>query len=100
MLVAIWAWVTGLALQNQRQRNAYLESNSAEMDKMVAEITELKNKRQELLLRIKVIQDLQDGRVEVVSFFDQLVQAMPEGIFLNQVGAQRGRNDVARICRI
>lgn len=85
MLVAIWAWVTGLALQNQRQRNAYLESNSAEMDKMVAEITELKNKRQELLLRIKVIQDLQDGRVEVVSFFDQLVQAMPEGIFLTKL---------------
>jgi len=85
MLVAIWAWVTGVVLENQRQRNAYLESKSAEMDKMVAEITGLKNKRQALLLRIKVIQDLQDGRAEVVSIFDELVQAMPEGIFLTKL---------------
>jgi type IV pilus assembly protein PilN len=55
------------------------------MDKMVAEITELKNKRQALLLRIKVIQDLQDGRIEIVSIFDDLVQAMPEGIFLTKL---------------
>ena len=85
VLVIIWAWVTGVALDSQRQRNAYLESKSAEMDKMVAEITELKNKRQALLLRIKVIQDLQDGRIEIVSIFDELVQAMPEGIFLTKL---------------
>ena len=85
VLVAIWAWIIGLALENQRQRNAYLESNSAEMDKMVVEMIELKNKRQESLLRVKVIQSLQDGRVGIVSIFDELVRAMPEGIYLTKL---------------
>lgn len=85
MLVAIWAWVTEVALENQRQRNAYLESKNAEMDKLVVEITRLKNKRQLLILRVKVIQDLQNGRVEIVSIFDELVQAMPEGVFLTKL---------------
>lgn len=85
VLVAIWAWVIGLALENQRQRNAYLESNSAAMDKMVVEMSELKHRRQELLLRVKVIQRLQDGRVGIVSIFNELVQAMPEGIYLTKL---------------
>ena len=73
-------------LSNIRRISIYgsLGSISKSSD-ILFEITELKNKRQALLLRIKVIQDLQDGRIEIVSIFDELVQAMPEGVFLTKL---------------
>ena len=56
-----------------------LQSNIAEMDKKVAEISELKSKKQEMISRMKVIQDLQGNRSEVVKVFDELVRAVPDG---------------------
>lgn len=85
LLVVIWTLITGVALENQRQRNAHLESNSAEIDRTVAEISKIKRERQELLSRIKVIHGLQDGRTEIVRIFDELVYAMPEGIYLTKL---------------
>lgn len=85
LLVAIGALIAEIALKKQQQRNLYLESNSAEMDRMLAEITEIKIKRQELSLRMKVVRSLQDGRTEIVSIFDQLVYAIPEDIYLTKL---------------
>jgi len=85
LLVAIGALIAEIALKKQQQRNLYLESNSAEMDRMLAEITKIKIKRQELSLRMKVVRSLQDGRTEIVSIFDQLVYAIPEDIYLTKL---------------
>ncbi|MGB1402737.1 MAG: PilN domain-containing protein [Porticoccaceae bacterium] len=52
---------------------------------MLAEITKIKIKRQELSLRMKVVRSLQDGRTEIVSIFDQLVYAIPEDIYLTKL---------------
>lgn len=85
ILVLIWIFVAEMALEKQQLRNAYLISNSIEMDALVAEINLLKNKRQQMYSRIKVIQDLQSGRTEIVSVFDELVRAMPDGVYLTKL---------------
>lgn len=85
ILVLIWIFVAEMALEKQQLRNAYLISNSIEMDTLVAEINLLKNKRQQMFSRIKVIQDLQSGRTEIVSVFDELVRAMPDGVYLTKL---------------
>lgn len=85
ILVLIWIFVAEMALEKQQLRNAYLISNSIEMDALVAEINLLKNKRQQMFSRIKVIQDLQSGRTEIVSVFDELVRAMPDGVYLTKL---------------
>lgn len=89
VLVFIWISVAQAQLGNQSSRNSYLESNIAEMDKKVAEISELKSKKQEMISRMKVIQDLQGNRSEVVKVFDELVRAMPDGTYLANLKKNR-----------
>ena len=59
-LVFLWVLFAQNQLDNQNSRNSYLQSNIAEMNKKVSEISQLKGKKQEMLSRMKVIQDLQD----------------------------------------
>jgi type IV pilus assembly protein PilN len=80
--VFIWISAAQARLENQNSRNSYLQSNIAEMDKKVAEISELKSKKQEMISRMKVIQDLQGNRSEIVKVFDELVRAVPDGVYL------------------
>ncbi|MGB1808273.1 MAG: PilN domain-containing protein [Porticoccaceae bacterium] len=85
VLLFIWITVAMGQLDNQRQRNSYLEMNIAEMNKKVSEISDLKRKKEEMILRMKVIQDLQGTRSEIVKIFDELVRAMPEGTYLSSL---------------
>ena len=82
-LVVIWVLLAQSQLDNQNSRNSYLQSNIADMDKKVAEISQLKSKKQEMLSRMQVIQDLQGNRSEVVKIFDELVRAVPDGTYLD-----------------
>jgi len=91
ILVSLWISVAGSAVEEQRQRNAYLQSSIAEMDKKVAEISELRNKKQEMILRMRVIQDLQGTRSEIVKIFDELVRAIPDGIYLSELDRVAGQ---------
>jgi type IV pilus assembly protein PilN len=84
-LVFIWILLAQNQLDNQSSRNSYLQSNIAEMDKKVAEISQLKGKKQEMLSRMKVIQDLQGNRSEIVKIFDELVRAVPSGTYLESL---------------
>lgn len=82
--------VTG-AIDNQNGRNTYLQNQINELSEQVNEIKELERKKQELLDRMKVIQELQGNRPIIVRIFDELVRSLPDGVFysdLNRVGNQ------------
>jgi type IV pilus assembly protein PilN len=85
VLVFLWILIAQNQLDNQNSRNSYLKSNIAEMDKKVSEISELKRKKKEMLSRMKVIQDLQGNRSEIVKMFDELVRAVPDGVYLDSL---------------
>ena len=82
VVAALWVMSTQSAVDHQRERNAYLKQNIAEMDKKVKEINELKKKKEEMIARMKVIQDLQGTRSEIVKSMDELVRAVPDGVYL------------------
>ena len=73
----------------QQGRNEILKGEIAELDKQIQEITGLENQRDRLVARMRVITQLQRSRPEVVHLFDELVNAIPEGVHLLEV-AQRG----------
>ena len=81
-LLFIWISLVIGQRDNQQQRNSYLEANIVEMNKKVSEISELKHKKDEMIVRMRVIQDLQGTRSDIVKMFDELVRAMPEGTYL------------------
>lgn len=46
LLMFLWILLADNQLEHQHMRNSYLQSNIAEMDKKVAEISQLKRKKQ------------------------------------------------------
>lgn len=88
LILVIWISFAGSALDQQVERNNYLQSNIDQMDKKVAEIRELKDKKQEMISRMRVIQDLQGNRSEIVKLFDHLVRAVPDGVYLFELDRQ------------
>lgn len=78
-------------ISNQDQRNAYLTTEIAKLDRQIARIAQLDETRARLLERKQVIEDLQANRTLMVRLFDQLVRTVPTGIQLlnaRQVGDQ------------
>ncbi|MEE8056525.1 MAG: PilN domain-containing protein [Pseudomonadales bacterium] len=70
-------------VSGQQGRNNYLQGKIDELSLQVTEITELEKKKQELLDRMKVIQELQGNRPIIVRIFDELVRTLPDGVFYN-----------------
>jgi type IV pilus assembly protein PilN len=75
----------------QTSRNDILRTEITELDKQIEEITGLESQRERLLARMQVITQLQRSRPEVVHLFDELVNALPEGVNLTEVAQQGGR---------
>jgi len=76
-------------IDTQDQRNAFLKSEIAKLDKEIAEIKKLKDEIAALLARKQIIETLQADRAQTVHLLDQLVRQMPEGVYLRQL-RQRG----------
>lgn len=72
-------------ISTQDSRNAYLKKNITEVEKQIKEIDELANKKERLLARMEIIQQLQRNRPEIVRLFDELVRVMPEGVHLTSL---------------
>jgi type IV pilus assembly protein PilN len=89
-LVLLANLVVNGQIDNQKSRNQYLTQNIVELDKMVAEIKDLQRKRNQLIDRMRVIQDLQGNRPIIVRVLDQLVRTVPDGVFYTNIGAKGG----------
>jgi type IV pilus assembly protein PilN len=70
------------AIQHQRERNDYLTAQIAELDKQIEEINGLDAQKSRLLARMEIIETLQRSRPEIVHIFDEIVRALPEGVYL------------------
>lgn len=94
LTVAIGAWVlmvvivfyahihvTGL-IDAQNRRNEFLKQEIAKVEKQIKEVADLKKRREDLIARMNVIQQLQADRTRVVRVFDELVRRVPEGVQL------------------
>jgi type IV pilus assembly protein PilN len=76
-------------IEIQADRNKFLKSEVAKLDKEIAEINKLKDEIQALLARKQVIETLQADRAQTVHLLDQLVRQVPEGVYLRSI-VQRG----------
>jgi type IV pilus assembly protein PilN len=83
-----YLYIAGL-IAVQDERNAFLKSEIAKLDKEIAEIKKLKDEIAALLARKQIIETLQADRAQTVHLLDQLVRQMPEGVYLRQL-KQRG----------
>jgi len=77
----VWFAFTESSIKDQQARNNLLKREIAELNKKVKEIEALKKKREELEAKIAVIQSLQNERPLVVRYFDEVVRAIPDGLY-------------------
>ena len=84
------------AIQYQQQRNRFLQAQIQEMDKKIKEIEELEKVKANLLARMKVIEELQASRAAMVHFFDEILNTLPEGVYIKTL-RQNGPNVVVPI---
>lgn len=82
-----YSWISSVesAIENQASRNRLLDQEIAKLDAQVKEISELKKVRDDLLARIKVIQDLEGTRPVIVRYFDDFARAIPDGVYVTLV---------------
>lgn len=86
LAVVMVAWtIQAGQVERQESRNKFLQNEIKAMDKKVEEILDLDIKRERLLGRKTVIEELQSGRSQMVHLFDELVRTVPEGIQISAV---------------
>jgi type IV pilus assembly protein PilN len=83
----------------QEQRNRFLSDQIAVLDRRIKEIQDLEKKKDLLVSRMGVIEQLQTSRPEIVHLFDQLARTLPEGVHLTkfvQLGDSLEVNGIAQ----
>ncbi len=72
-------------VNTQANRNAYLNTEIAKLDKDIAAIKGLKEQTRALLARKQAVETLQTNRSNEVHLLDQLVRLLPEGLYLKSI---------------
>jgi type IV pilus assembly protein PilN len=78
----------------QKARNDYLTKNIRVLDRQVEEIKDLQRRRNQLIDRMRVIQELQGNRPIIVRVMDQLVRTVPDGVFYTTVTSAEGKINI------
>ncbi|NWG32448.1 MAG: PilN domain-containing protein [Rhodocyclaceae bacterium] len=83
-------WFLGYTLidamiEHQAEKNRFLKSEIAVLDKQIEEIKKLKEQTEALLQRKQVIESLQVNRSETVYLFNELARQLPTGVYLKSI---------------
>jgi type IV pilus assembly protein PilN len=72
-------------IAGQQTRNAFLDQEIVGVQAKITEIQALEEKKNKLLNRKKVIEELQANRSQMVHLFDSLVRTIPDGVILTSI---------------
>ncbi len=110
-LAAVWLadQVIDQAIDRQVTRNSHLDKDVAVLDSRIKTIDDLHVQSQQLAQRMKVVEDLHDGRSAGAQLLDQLARAVPDGVHLHEVvakgdtvsirGSAESSQDIAQLMR-
>ncbi|MFC5581629.1 PilN domain-containing protein [Rhodanobacter terrae] len=76
-VLLLWIFWMDQRIDNQNERNAYLQTEIKQLDVRIAKIKDLEKVREHLLARKQIIEQLQADRSQMVHLFDELVKTIP-----------------------
>jgi type IV pilus assembly protein PilN len=82
VVVLAVAGFIGHKISNQTERNEFIKTENKRLDAQIAEIATLKQEIEALKARQQAVEDLQSDRNQPVYLMDELVNQVPEGIYL------------------
>ena len=80
-----------MQIERQQDRLSFLDAEIKLLDARIEKIKNLEAERDALLQRQRIIEKLQADRSTMVHVFDEIVAAIPDGVFLNEL-TQKGSN--------
>ena len=99
----------GKVISNQEARNQRITEEIATLDNQIKEIKSLRDNREQLLSRMRVIQELQGNRPIIVRVFDEMARTLANGVFfksakmegdlLTVTGSAEANNRVSALMR-
>ncbi len=109
LLVYLTLNVIDMMTEEQRDRNAYLQAEIQQLEKQIAEIKKIKERKKDIERRTEIILDLQQARNLPTHVLDELVRIVPPGIYLSSIekkgsllwieGRSESNNNVANMMR-
>src|SRR5689334_16315672 len=75
----------GSMIDGQEARNEKLRTEIKKLDQQIEEINNLESAKQKFIARMKIIEQLQRSRPEIVHVFDEIVRTLPDGVYLTSV---------------
>ncbi len=88
LLVLLAHMQIGGMIDYQNLRNQFLTTEIASLDKKIAKIKDMEKTKAALLARMDIIQQLQHSRPQSVHLMDQLVETLPDGVYLDKISQQ------------
>ncbi|CCK77815.1 Type 4 pilus biogenesis protein [Oleispira antarctica RB-8] len=107
----VWFVTDGIEGQYhaQKHRNAFVQKEMSVLSEQISEIKQLRDKREQLLERMKLIQDLQGNRPIIVRLFDEIARSIPDDLYFTSLdikgthvtvkGRAKSNNRVAALMR-
>ncbi|MCE9680217.1 PilN domain-containing protein [Shewanella sp. AS1] len=109
LIVYLALHIIDLMTEEQRGRNAYLQSEIQLLETQIAEIKKIKERKKDIERRTDIILDLQQARNLPTHVLDELVRIVPPGIYLSSIekkgsmlwieGRSESNNNVANMMR-
>lgn len=85
-LLAFMMWsYFNQTLSEQRQANDLIRQENTKLEVAIKEIDQLDQRRQDIISRMKVIQDLQGRRPVPVRVWDDIVNAIPHDMYITEM---------------
>ena len=72
-------------IDNQTMRNDILKNEIKLVEKKIEEIKALEKQKEQLIARMRVIEELQSNRPAIVHLFDELARIVPEGLYIESL---------------
>lgn len=85
LVILVSGFVMDGIISSQKGRNKLLEDEIVQLDERISEILDLEAKKERLLARMEIIEQLQRSRPEIVHVVEELVRTLPDGVRLTAV---------------
>ncbi|ASJ95283.1 MULTISPECIES: PilN domain-containing protein [Shewanella] len=109
LVVYLALMVIDMMTEEQRGRNAYLQGEIQLLEKQIAEIKKIRERKKDIERRTEIILNLQQARNLPTHVLDELVRIVPPGIYLSSIekkgsllwiqGRSESNNNVANMMR-
>ena len=96
---AVAWWTQSEEISFQRSRNAYLLREIRNVEAQLEEIDQIKLRKKALVARMTIIRQLQQKRVGIVHALDNLVRALPEGLYFVSAKRSQGSFKLVGVAR-